>query len=146
MQGILKPELVPPVCLCPKGIVLTPEYPSAHVFGLHYEHAVARDDHMIDLRRAPAGPYRYVIYVDVIGRPQKELRRNAGLEFAEPAREAERIDDVGKPCGHLCPLLGTQFSIRPRSTQGHSDEHRRIERQRRSHREGSYLSFRHWPL
>jgi hypothetical protein len=89
MQGILELELVPPVCLYPKGIVLTPEYPSAHVFGLHYEHAVARDDHMIDLRRASSGPYRYVIYINVIGRPQKELLRNDGLEFAEPARELQ---------------------------------------------------------
>ena len=52
MQGILELELVPPVRLCPKGIALTPEYPSTHVFGLHYEHAVARDDHVVDLRRA----------------------------------------------------------------------------------------------
>jgi hypothetical protein len=88
MQGILKLELVPPVCLYPKGIVLTPEYPSAHVFGLHYEHAVARDDDMIDLRRASTGPYRYVIYINVIGRPQKELLRNDGLEFAEPRETA----------------------------------------------------------
>jgi len=89
MQGILEFELVPPVCLYPKGIVLTPEYPSAHVFGLHYEHAVARDDHMIDLRRASTGPYGYVVYINVIGRPQKELLRNDGLEFAEPARELQ---------------------------------------------------------
>ena len=61
MQGILKPELVPLVRLCPKGIALTSEYPSAHVLGLNYEHAVARDDHMIDLRRASTRPYRYVV-------------------------------------------------------------------------------------
>jgi len=67
MQGILKSELVSPVYLCPKGSFLTPEYPSGHVLGLHYEHAVARDDHMIDLRRASTGPYRYVVYINVIG-------------------------------------------------------------------------------
>lgn len=87
MQGILKLELVSSVCLCPKGMGVTPEYPSAHVFGLDDEHAVAGDDHMIDLRRASTSSYRYVVYVNVIGRRKKELRRNNGLEFAEPARE-----------------------------------------------------------
>jgi hypothetical protein len=44
---------------------------------------------MIDLRRASTGPYRYVNYINVIGRRQKEPRRNDGLEFAEPAREPQ---------------------------------------------------------
>lgn len=61
MQGILKLELVAPVYLRPKGIVLAPEYPSAHVLGLYDEHAVGRDNHMVDLRRASTGPYRYVV-------------------------------------------------------------------------------------
>lgn len=87
MQGILKPELVSPVYLRPKGSVRTPEYPSTHVLGLDDEHAVARDDHMVDLRRASTGPYCYVVYVNVIGRRQEEPRRNDRLEFAEPPRE-----------------------------------------------------------
>lgn len=61
MQGILKPELFSPVCLRPNGSILTPEYPSTHVLGLDDKHAVARDNHMVDLRRASTGPYRYVV-------------------------------------------------------------------------------------
>lgn len=61
MKRILKPELVSPICLRPKGSVFTPEYPSAHVLGLDDEHAVARDNHMVDLRRASTGPYRYIV-------------------------------------------------------------------------------------
>ncbi len=90
MQGVLEFELFPPVCLCPEAIVRTPEYPSVHVFGLHYEHTVAGDDHVIDLRRAPTGPYRYIVDIDVIGRSQKKLLRDDGLEFAEPTPELQR--------------------------------------------------------
>ena len=61
MQGILKLELIAPVYLCPKGIVLAPEYPSAHVLGLYDEHAVTRDNHVIDLRRASTAPNRNVV-------------------------------------------------------------------------------------
>lgn len=61
MQRILKLELVPPVYLRPERSVLTPEYPSAHVLCLDDEHAVARDNHMVDLRRASTGRYRYVV-------------------------------------------------------------------------------------
>ena len=87
MQGILKPELVSPVYLCPKGSVLTPENPPTHVLGLDDEHAVVRDDYMVDLRRASTSSYRYVVHVNVIGRRQEKPRRNHGLEFAEPTRE-----------------------------------------------------------
>lgn len=108
MQGILKLEFVPPICLYPKGSVLTSKYPSAHVLGLNYEHAIARDDHMIDLRRSSTGPYRYVIYINVFGRPQKELLRNDGLEFAHPACELQtrRHFDRHSPDKRLEPRIG----------------------------------------
>ena len=89
VQGVLEPKLAPSVYLRPLGIVFAAEYPAAHVFALHYENPVARDDHVIDLRGASGRGYRDVVKVDVVGRFQEQLLREDTLDLTQPASEFE---------------------------------------------------------
>ncbi len=88
VQGILERKLLAArQRLHPLRTLLIAENPAGHVLGFDHENAEARNDDVIDLRRAVAGGQRDVVDVFVDVSVEEDFFGEGGLEFAGEALE-----------------------------------------------------------
>lgn len=110
-QRVLELEALLVELLRPLRLVLAAEDPAAHVLGFQHEHAEAREEHMVDLRRAVRGRQRHVVQTAIGLLVQSPVREQANPQLADiplcPGRlqEAEQEYQRHEPDGHF-PDLG----------------------------------------
>ena len=74
--------------LRPLRTLLIAENPAGHVLGLDHENAEARNDDVVDLRRAVAGGQRDVVDVFVDVGVEEDFFGEGGLEFAKKSLQS----------------------------------------------------------